>query len=272
MQKDQIVKSFDGTELYCRRDLAKTPKGAVVIVHGLGEHCRRYDWIVKKLNAAGWSVWRFDNRGHGRSGGARGWLDGYEKYFLDADAVVERALWRNPGKPVFMLGHSMGGFIAAGYGVRYPGKLKGQVFSGSCASAVPIFEDLREIDIARHAFDQSENALSHLISRSERVVDAYRNDPYVLQVFAKKLLHEVFIVGIDWLMSVEREHGYPCLILHGGDDRIVPVECSRFLYEHSASRDKTLKVYPNLYHEILNEEKERSEVVKDLAAWLDERA
>jgi alpha-beta hydrolase superfamily lysophospholipase len=267
-----MVRSFDGVELYHRRDVPESPRGAIVITHGLGEHCHRYDWVVERLNEAGWGVWRFDNRGHGRSGGARGYLDDFNKYFYDADVIVERALSENPGRPVFMLGHSMGGFITGGYGVRYPGKLAGQVLSGACVKSLPIFDGLRSVDIEKIALDRADNALSSLICRSKAVVEAYDSDPYVLHVFAQKLLHEVFINGIDWLVTVESRHEYPCLILHGGDDRIVPPACSEFFNERSGSRDKTLKIYPHLYHEILNEEKEKNDVMADIIDWLDRRA
>ncbi|MDR1740345.1 MAG: lysophospholipase [Synergistaceae bacterium] len=266
-----IIRSYDGTALYRRVD---TPggheKGAVVITHGLGEHCRRYDWVAERLNEAGFSVWRFDNRGHGRSGGARGWLDSFRSYFYDADVLVEQAL-AAASRPVFMLGHSMGGFITGGYGVQFPGKLRGQVFSGACVKSVPVFDALRGADIDKIALDDSPNSLSSLICRTKAVVDAYDSDPFVLKVFTQKLLHEVFIKGVDWLMPAEKRHAYPCLILHGGDDRIVPPACSEYLYENTASTDKTLKVYPNLFHEILNEEDGKEEVIADIIAWMNAR-
>lgn len=271
MRTEKIVRTFDGVELYHCKDVPDNAKAGVVITHGLGEHCRRYDYVVDKLRAAGYAVWRFDNRGHGLSGGARGYLDDFNSYFYDADFFVEAALREMKGRPVFMMGHSMGGFITGGYGVRYPDKLAGQILSGPCIKSLPIFENLRGVDIEKIALSPAPNALSALICRSKKVVEAYDNDPNVLHVFTQKLLHEVFINGIDWLMGSVAHHRYPCLILHGGADGIVPTESSQFLYERTSAVDKTLKILPGLYHEILNEEQEKDGIIADIVAWMDER-
>ena len=271
MQFEKIIRSFDGVELYHCQDIPESNKATVVVVHGLGEQCRRYDYVVRKLNAAGYGVIRFDNRGHGRSGGARGYLRDFNAFLDDTDFIVERTRLEHEEKPIFLLGHSMGGFITAAYGVKYPGKLAGQVLSGACAKSLPIFESFRRANIDKIALNPSPNSLSALICRSQAVVDAYDRDPYVLQVFTNKLLHEVFINGIDWFMASVSHHAVPCLILHGGEDRIVPVESSQYLYDHTSAQDKTITIYPGLYHEILNEEKEKDGIIADIVAWLDKR-
>ncbi|MBP8785760.1 MAG: lysophospholipase [Synergistaceae bacterium] len=269
MQQAKMIRSFDNVELYFCRDVPDKAKAIVVIVHGLGEHCHRYDYVTEELNAAEYGVYRFDNRGHGRSGGARAYLDDFNKFIDDADFIVEMA--RQEEKPIFMLGHSMGGFIAAGYGVKYGGKLAGQVFSGAFAKSLPSFETLRHVDMNKQSLHLIANILSHLICRSPKVVDAYNRDPMVLHAFTNQLMHEVFINGVDWLMASIAHHEYPCLILHGQDDKIVPLECSQFLHDHSSSKDKALKIYPELYHEILNEEEERDAILADIIAWMNER-
>jgi len=262
-----IPSSTPGVDLFVAVNRIDAPKAVVVIVHGLAEHLGRYDLVARELNEAGCSVYRFDNQGHGRSGGERGYLNDFQSFIDDADILVEKARQENPGLPVFMLGHSMGGFITAAYGVKYPGKLKGQVLSGAAVTLLPLFEAFKEIDFEKEPRVKVPNALSDLICRDKAVVTAYDDDPLVLKETCQKLLGEVFINGANWLVGKLSEYAYPCLILHGEDDQIVTPEASRYMAGHIASTDKVLKMYPGFYHEILNEFG-REEVVADITEWI----
>lgn len=271
MGNGKIIKSYDGVELFLKKDFPNDLKAIVVIVHGLGEHCGRYDYVTEKLNSFGYGVYRFDNRGHGKSGGARGYLDDYNKYIDDADYIVEIARQENKNLPIFMLGHSMGGFITAAYGVKYPDKLDGQILSGACVIELPIFEELKNLDVENKPLTPIDNGLSHLICRSQKVVDDYNNDPLVLKNFTLKLITTVFFEGVNWLTENIKKYQYPCLILHGGHDQIVIKESSKYLYNNCSSTDKILNIIPELYHEILNEEKEKDIVLEDIHQWIEDR-
>jgi len=262
--------SPDGTKLYWVKNLLDTPKAVIVIVHGLAEHLGRYDYVVSKLNSFGYSVYRFDNRGHGKSGGEKGYLDDYNQFLDDADLVVNMAKKENPDKPLFMLGHSMGGYIAAGYGVKYPDKLAGQIFSGAAVIDLPIFDELRQTDFDSAPRTMVPNNLADLICRDQKVVDDYKNDPLVLKETTQKLLGVVFVRGVKWFMDNVKSYHYPCLILHGGNDQIVTPEASKFLYDSISSPDKQLKIYNDLYHEILNEF-DKDDVLNDIHNWVEER-
>lgn len=262
--------SPDGTKLYWVKNLLDNPKAVIVIVHGLAEHLGRYDYVVSKLNSFGYSVYRFDNRGHGKSGGEKGYLDDYNQFLDDADLVVNMAKKENPDKPLFMLGHSMGGYIAAGYGVKYPDKLAGQIFSGAAVIDLPIFDELRQTDFDSAPRTMVPNDLADLICRDQKVVDDYKNDPLVLKETTQKLLGVVFVRGVKWFMDNVKSYRYPCLILHGGNDQIVTPEASKFLYDNISSPDKQLKIYDDLYHEILNEF-EKDDVLSDIRNWVEER-
>lgn len=263
------LKSFDGAELFYRKDIVENPKAIIVVVHGLCEHLGRYDYFTEKLNEAGYSVYRFDNRGHGKSGGERGYVDNFQDFFDDADRVVNLAMEDNKDVPVFMFGHSMGGFITAGYGMKYTNKLKGQILSGAAVIELPIFEDLkRDNYYENHPMEKSPNALSKLICRDKRVVEAYDNDSLVLKETNLKLLGEAFIKGPFWIKENVKNYTYPCLILHGEDDQIVINQSSKWLFENISSKDKKIKLYAKCYHEILNEEEEKHIVIKDILDWI----
>jgi len=270
MHEEKMIGTPDGMELFHVRDIPESPRAVIVIVHGLAEHGGRYDYVVQKLNDFGYGVYRFDNRGHGRSGGKRGHLDDFQKFIDDADLFVEMAAGDYPEIPRFMLGHSMGAFITAGYGVKYPGKLKGQIFSGVVATELPLFEPLKAMDVEKAPETPIPNALSQLICRDQKVVQAYENDPLVLKETTLKLLTTVLFEGVAWLQENLRDYTYPCLILHGGDDRIVDNASSKYLYENIASKDKRIRIYEGLFHEILNEA-EKDQVLADIRAWIDER-
>ncbi|PKM52217.1 MAG: alpha/beta hydrolase [Firmicutes bacterium HGW-Firmicutes-7] len=264
------IKSFDETELHFRKDIPNNPKAIVIIVHGLCEHLGRYDYLVEKFNQFGYGVYRFDNRGHGKSGGERGYIDNFIYFIDDADEIVKLAMEEYANLPVFMLGHSMGGFITAGYGVKYKDKLTGQVFSGPCTIQLPIFEDLEKVDFDNEPRIKVPNSLSSIICRDEEVINAYDNDPLVLKETNQKLLGEVFVKGPVWLEENIKKYTYPCLILHGEDDRIVIPEAGKWLYREIASIDKKLKLYEGFFHEILNE-KEKDVVIEDIKDWIDKR-
>jgi len=259
-----------GVELFVLKNLVKSPKAAVIIVHGLCEHAGRYDYVVSRLNDFGYSVYCFDNRGHGRSGGERGYIADYQIFIDDAQKIVGIATEENPGIPLFTLGHSMGGFITASYGVKYPGRLAGQILSGAAVTVQPIFKDMASFDYNATPLAPIPNTLSDIISRDPQVIRAYKEDPLVIKEFTTKLRGEILITGAKHLMNSMNTYRYPCLILHGGGDQIVTPDSSKYFYEHISSTDKQLKIYEGLYHEILNEP-EKDIIIEDIRLWIEDR-
>ncbi|AKN30465.1 lipase [Clostridium carboxidivorans P7] len=264
--------TFDGIKLFYSKDIVDSAKAVVVIVHGLCEHLERYNYFTKKLNDFGYTVYRFDNRGHGKSGGERGYVESFQDFFKDADKVVDMALEENKGLPVFMFGHSMGGFITAGYGMKYKNKLKGQILSGAAITEPHAFKDLKKDNyFEKHPREKSPNALAKFICRDENVVKDYDNDPLVLKETNIKLLGEAFIKGSKWISENVKNYEYPCLILHGEMDRIVKNEASKWMFSNIHSDDKSIKIYPKCYHEILSEKEEKDDVIEDIHKWIEER-
>ena len=265
-----IPSSTENTEIFTKTNMADLPKASIVIVHGLAEHLGRYDALTKELNTLGYNVYRFDNQGHGRSGGTKGYLKDFNQFIDDADIIVEKAVSEGKGLPVFMLGHSMGGFITCGYGIKYPGKLSGQILSGAAVMQLPLFEAFKSIDFEADPFEKIPNDLSDLICRDKEIVKAYDNDPLVLKETCQKLLGEVFVNGAKWIMDNIHKYNYPCLILHGGNDQIAVPQASEFMYKNISSEDKKIKIYDGFFHEILNEIG-KEEVVKDINTWICKR-
>jgi len=272
MSKTQKTKLTvgNGVELFVTKNLPDQLRAVIVIIHGLCEHSGRYDHVTERLNYFGYSVYRFDNRGHGRSGGERGYVADFNEFIDDTEKVVAMARRENPTLPVFMLGHSLGGFIAASFGIKYPGFLSGQVLSGAATTIQPLLAGLEGVDFSATARDPIPNNLTEQVSRDPQVVKAYQEDPLNLKEFTTQLMSEALIRGARWLMNNTGAYAYPCLVLHGGADSIVTPDASRYFYEHIASPDKELKIYPGLYHEILNEP-EKDAVLEDIHRWLEKR-
>lgn len=258
-------------ELLVQKDLPATPKAVFVLVHGLAEHLGRYQYVTEQFNRFGYGVYRFDNRGHGRSGGERAYVGSFMHFVDDTDLVVAMAGRENPGLPLFTLGHSMGGLITAVYGARYPGRLAGQVFSGALVREPASAAELKKVDFGGlPPAAKVPNALSALICRDPEVVSAYERDPLVLKEVSLKLLGEVTINGPAWLDEHVGEYAYPCLILQGGDDRLVDPAAAPWLHANVSSPDRELHVYAGLYHEILNESA-KDAIIEDIHRWVEKR-
>ncbi|HCX03555.1 MAG TPA: alpha/beta hydrolase [Clostridiales bacterium] len=270
----KIIDSFDTTNLYLLMNKVKSPKAVVIIVHGLAEYGERYNYFANALNSKNISVYRFDLRGHGKSGGQKGWVDKYEDYINDLGEIVSLAKKENENLPVFIFGHSMGGFISAGYGIKHKNEVDGIILS---AAALRKPEDVKGIkgifvSILNKIYPsfKMKNNLGKLVSRDKKIVEKYEKDPLILRRISIKLYYEFLIEGIDWLQKKVKGFNYKTLILHGKDDKIINHESSIEFMENISSDDKNLIIYDDLYHEILNE-KEKDKVIIDIINWIEER-
>ena len=203
--KEDRLKIADGVELCISKNIVDNPDAVIILLHGLCEHSGRYAGVTAHLNALGYSVYRYDHRGHGCSGGRRGYIEDFNLYIDDADKIVKLAREENSDAPIFMLGHSMGGFISASYGVKYPDRISGQILSGAAVILLPLFEELQDSVYASDPLVPIPNSLAELICRNSSVVKAYEEDPLVLKEFTTKLMSEVLIRGAKWLIPLEMD-------------------------------------------------------------------
>ena len=263
-----FIESFDGTKLFYNKEDAQNPKTAIVIVHGLAEHSGRYDYVAEKFHQAGFTTYRFDHRGHGQSDGERGFYNDYEDMLEDVNVVVDRAIEENQHRPVFLLGHSMGGFAVSLYGAKYTDKnLKGIITSGGLTHDNNQMTKMFEPGLDPHI--ELNNELGDGVCSVKEVVEAYVEDPLNLKKYQLGLLYAVGD-GIGWFKENEKDFSYPVLILHGRDDALVNFKDSFDFFENNSSKDCQLKIYKGLYHEILNEYA-KDEVIGDIIAWVNYR-
>jgi acylglycerol lipase len=249
-------------------------KAVLLLLHGLGEHSGRYQNFVQYFVSRGYAVYAADHIGHGKSGGDREYVDQFSEYTRVVEEYYQKVSQWQTGKPLFLVGHSLGGLIALGYLLDFQDRFAGAVLS---APAVVIPDQLNWATIlgsrilAKIAPKMGVDKLdTRYLSRDPQVVQAYQDDPLV---FKEKTPARMAAEGITGIQKISRRLGeitLPLLILQGSEDALISPSASKLVYDCTRSAEKTLKMYRGLYHEIFNEP-EREQVFADIHAWLEER-
>jgi alpha-beta hydrolase superfamily lysophospholipase len=250
------------------------PRGVVVLAHGYAEHARRYDHVAQRFGESGLITYALDHRGHGRSGGKRVYLRDISEYTDDFHTLVGIAAADHPGLKRVVLGHSMGGGIVFAYGAEHPDDYAAMVLSGPAVDArdgvSPVMMVVAKL-LGKIAPGLPVQELpTDAVSRDPEVVAAYMADP---MVHHGKLPAGIACALIGVGETMPQRAGAltaPLLVVHGEQDKLIPVDGSRHLVECVSSADVHLKVYPELYHEVFNEP-ERALVLDDVTSWIEVR-
>jgi alpha-beta hydrolase superfamily lysophospholipase len=254
---------------------AGDPRAEIALVHGYAEHSGRYDYAARSLAARGYAVTAVDLRGHGKSDGERVLVRSFNEYLDDVEALLAYVRSRVGGaRPLFLLGHSMGGAIAALAVVSRRPRIVGLLLSGAAVSVPRGFARLLNplIQFVGRRFPKLgvRTLPGDAVSRDPAVVADYDSDPLNYRGKVPAGLAAAMLRASDTIDRRAPRIDMPLLVMHGSDDQLVPADASRGLYDRATSHDKTLKIYDGLYHEIMNEP-ERDSVLADIAAWLDAR-
>ncbi len=264
----------DGITLHTESWLPDNPpKAVVLIVHGLAEHIGRYAHVAEYLVARGYAVYGLDHRTHGRSGGEpRVYITDFGLVLDDLKQYFDRVKAAQPGRKIFIYGHSMGSFLATAFTVRHQSEIAGLISSGSplhIEATVPAYiiqiSNLLKIVAPRLKLVRLD---LNSVSRDPAVITAYNADPLVLNQPVRLGMAAGYQKAVAQLKQDLTRLRLPILLLHGSADRITPASGSEHLYQMVQSSDKTLKLYPGLYHEIHNEP-EQDTVFADIVTWLD---
>ncbi|OBG12607.1 hydrolase [Mycolicibacterium celeriflavum] len=248
------------------------PRGVVVLCHGYAEHARRYDHVAARFGEAGLITYALDLRGHGRSGGKRVYLRKIGEYTEDFRTLVRLAAAEHPRLPRIALGHSMGGGVVFAYGVDHPDDYTAMVLSGPAVYAQDAVSSFM-IAVAKIVGGilpglPVEQLPTEAVSRDPEVVAAYMADPMVHHGKLPAGIAKALIKVGESMPQRASALTAPLLVVHGEQDKLIPVAGSHRLMECVGSDDAHLKVYPELYHEVFNEP-ERDLVLDDVTSWIE---
>lgn len=265
------LRTADGVTLAGQAWLPPDFCAVIAVVHGIAEHSGRYAFLAERANQQGLGVVSVDLRGHGRSPGERSYVERFDDYLLDVDALLARASQLAAGRPLFLMGHSMGGAIA----LRWMA-LRGQLLAGLILSsaALKIGGDVPRLLVAlapllsrwlpRLRGTRIDPAT---ISRDAAAVAAYVGDPLV------SLKAPPARTGAELLQAMVTNRAavasltLPVYLFHGTGDRLTDPAGSREIHDLWGGADRTLRLWPGSRHETLND-LDREAVAAELLQWV----
>lgn len=251
--------------IYVNHKPVKDAKGVVIVTHGIALHTTYYEEVRQALSHAGYHVFLYDVRGHGKSQGPRGDIKHLDVFIDDLHTLIEKVR-QTYDLPIYLLGHSMGGVITNVYATTYDD------YDGTIIMSAPTnSQGLGILKILPYSWmgwlriktDFKDTRLSHL-PFSDDV------DPYALKSFTLRLIGNVLVRGISRIHKHLNRYTKPVLLLHGGADVLVPPKMSEQFYQMLPSKNKTIKIYPDGYHN-LNHDIVTEQVLNDIVNWLDEK-
>lgn len=273
--QQSTLSSNSGCRIYTQNwQPSDEPKAVLILVHGLAEHSNRYVGIANYFTEQGYAVYALDHEGHGHSQGLRGYINSFDDFLTTLDQYLNNIANQHPGKKLFLVGHSMGGVISSAYLLEHQQKLAGCILSGAALATGDVISPLQKVVLNTlskvlpklPALQLEANDVCH----DPAVVEAYKNDPHVFTGKIRVRLITEILRTADRVLKNAADISLPMLILHGGDDKMASPSGSEKLYAGISSSDKTLKIYPGLYHEIFLEP-EKLEIYATIYTWLEQK-
>jgi alpha-beta hydrolase superfamily lysophospholipase len=271
--REERIKAADGIELFVR-SWRPTPKarGVVAICPGFNSHSGHYVWAAEQLRSAGFAVYAVDLRGRGRSDGERYYVKSFSEYESDLASLVSLARSREPGLPLFLLGHSAGGVISCAYALYHQGDVAGLICE-SFAFRVPapdfalaVFKGLSHVAPHAHVLKLH----NEYFSRDAAWVKTLNEDTLIAHEVQPTLTLAEMVRADEKLEKDFHLIRLPLLILHGTADKVTVPDGSQLFYETAGSKDRTINLYQGHYHDLLNDTG-REKVMTDIVGWMEQR-
>lgn len=251
---------------------ASAARAKVLLTHGFAEYAERYvehyHGLIPRLNALGFDVYAFDMRGHGRSPGARGVADMKQTV---ADHQAARRALAGDSKPLFIVGHSLGGLVSAASVAGDASGVAGVILSAP-ALLIEAPAHLRAIANVFAILSPGLRLLpasdASAISRIDAEVQAYKTDPMISALSIPAKVGATAIAAAEKAWTRYPNWTAPVLVLHGEKDTLTDPNGSKRFIEMIGAKDKRLELYPEGRHELLND-LDRDAAMNVLTAWLD---
>jgi alpha-beta hydrolase superfamily lysophospholipase len=274
------VRTADQLDLVWQSWTSETPRGVIIIIHGLAEHGGRYHETARFLSGNGWAVYACDLRAHGLSPdppkAGRVHVNRFTDYAHDVDAMIGTVTVRHAGLPVYLLGHSMGGLIAISYALEKPEGLAGAIISSPALGTHPEFKPPLLLKIMVGILSRLAPRLlvdsgldTRAICRDPEVVQDYIDDPLVSQKVSARWYSEI----TKAMKQAHKNAGslrIQMLLMQSGADRLVDPAAPGRWAGLAPQGMVDLVQWEGLYHEMLNEP-EKDQVRARIIEWLDSR-
>ena len=261
------------TELFTQAWTTPNPRAVVALVHGVGEHSGRHINTVNFLTQKGISVYGFDLRGHGKSPGKRGFINSWDEYREDVGEFLQMVYEREPDKPVFLMGHSLGGVMVLDYALHYNEEpLAGVIASApglDAASAVsPVLVLIAKVmSLVAPKFSLPLDLDTSKISRQPEEVKKYEDDSLNHSQGTARMGAE-YLKTCQTTLANAAQMAHAVYLFHGTADGIVSHKATQKFFDGVQMSDKTLKLYEGAYHEMHND-LNREEMWADLLMWIE---
>jgi len=264
------VEGASGLSIFFRSLRPKqNPRAVVIIVPGFNAHSGYYAWVAEQLVATGLAVYAVDLRGRGKSDGERFYVNDFEDYVSDVASVVALAKSREPGLPLFLLGHSAGGVVSCLYTLEHQPEIAGLICE-SFAFQLPapdfvlaVFKGISHLAPHAHIL----HLKNETFSRDPNVVQALNDDPLVGQETQPSQTMAAMVRADERVKQGFPLITLPVLILHGTLDKNAKPTGSQLFFDMAGSADKTLKLYEGSLHDLLND-LDKDVVMADIKNWL----
>jgi len=270
MNSGERIRGTSGLSIFFRSLRPKQePRAVVVIVPGFNAHSGYYAWVAEQLVATDLAVYAVDLRGRGNSDGERFYVNDFEDYVSDVASVVALAKSREPGLPLFLLGHSAGGVVSCLYTLEHQPEIAGLICE-SFAFQLPapdfvlaVFKGISHLAPHAHIL----HLKNETFSRDPEVVQALNDDPLVGQETQPSQTMAAMVRADERVKQGFPLITLPVLILHGTLDQNAKPAGSQLFYDMAGSADKTLKLYEGSFHDLLND-LDKEVVMADIKNWL----
>jgi acylglycerol lipase len=271
--KEETFQSVGGLKIFFRSwRPAGEPRAILVICHGVNSHGGQYLWSGEQFVKDGLAVYALDLRGRGKSEGERFYVEDVAEYVADVSGVIKIAKQRDPGVPVFLLGHSAGGVVSSTYVLDNQKELAGficesfafQVYAPSFALAAikGLSHIAPRLGVLKLPLDD--------FTRDPVALAALKADPLIANENQPAITVAALVRADERMMKEFPTIKLPVLIMHGTADKTTVPAGSQFFYDTVGSKDKTLKLYQDHFHDLLNDIGKEG-VIADIKAWIDKR-
>ena len=261
----------DGRKVYTKTWLPeRNPRVNIILVHGIGEHCGRYEHVAQFLTDNSYAIYGFDHIGHGKSDGKRGCMT-YDDAFSIINSLKNELLEQDPNLPIIIYGHSMGGGVVLAYGTKYSENVTGII---ATSPAVGMAKPLKPSEIKMYRFVKK--IAPNFTASNGLPLDGLSHDKQVTENYQKdSLVHDKVSVALgldlmDWgdaIAAYDKEYPVPLFVAQGTKDTLVdPAATEKFAL--NVRGNVTYKRFEGGYHELHNEPN-KQELFDAMAHWID---